>query len=66
MKHIVIVFTLFALCSCGAETATTAATSAAVKKQEIAEGQKTQDQAKQKIDRAMDLTQQRSEKDAER
>ena len=66
MRHVVIVSLLFALCSCGAETATTAATGAAVKKQEIAEGQKTQDQAKRKIDRAMDLTQQRSDKDAER
>ena len=46
------------LAGCGAETATTAATGASIKKQEAEQGKKTQEQAQQKIDRAMDQLQQ--------
>lgn len=60
------VFSICMLSGCGAETATTAATGAAIKKQEIVEGQKTQDEAKQRIERSMQQTQQRAEKAGER
>lgn len=55
-----------ALCAgCGAETATTAATGAAIKKQEVVEGQKRQDEAKARIEKSMQQTQQRA-KEADR
>ena len=43
---------LVALCGCGVETAGTAATSAAIKKQELEQGKNTMQQAQQKIDAA--------------
>ena len=46
------------LAGCGAETATTAATGASIKKQEVEQGKKTQERAQQKIDQAMDRLQQ--------
>ena len=66
MKQLVIVILIAALAGCGVETASTAATAAAIKKKEMEEGQKTMEQTKQKIDAAMQQTQQRAEKDAER
>ncbi|HEV7390554.1 MAG TPA: hypothetical protein VGO08_02845 [Burkholderiales bacterium] len=66
MKQLMLGFLTFALWGCGAETATTAATSAAIKKQEIIEGQKMQDDMKARIERSMSQTQQRTEKDSER
>jgi NifU-like protein involved in Fe-S cluster formation len=47
-----------ALSGCGVETASTAATAAALKKQELEQGKKTIDQMQQKIGQAMDQTQQ--------
>ena len=49
-----------ALTGCMVETASTAATAASLKKQELEQGQKTQQQAQQKIDAAMQQTQQRA------
>jgi len=66
MKQLVVVILIAALAGCGVETASTAATAAAIKKKEIEEGQKTMEQTKQKIDAAMQQTQQRAEKDSER
>jgi hypothetical protein len=66
MKHVVFGFVVLLLYGCGAETATTAASGAAIKKQEIIEGQKRQDQTRQHVERAMSQTQQRAEKDSER
>ena len=40
------------VCSCGAETASTAATGAAIKKQELEQGKNTMREAQQKIDAA--------------
>ena len=45
---------------CGVETATTAATAASIKKQELQEGQKTQERAQQKVDAAVQQMQQRA------
>lgn len=49
-----------ALAGCGLETASSAATAASIKKQEIQEGKKTMDRAQQKIDGAMQQAQQRA------
>jgi hypothetical protein len=40
------------LCGCGVETASTAATGAAIKKQELEQGKNTMREAQQKIDAA--------------
>jgi hypothetical protein len=65
MKISILVLTVL-LSACGAETATTAATAAAVKKQEIIEGEKMQKDLKQRIDQSASQTQERAEKDSER
>lgn len=52
MKTVILVLAVIALAGCGVETATTAATSAAIKKQELEQGKKTMEQAQQKIDQA--------------
>ena len=65
MKFSMLVLTVL-LSACGAETATTAAPAAAVKKQEIIEGEKMQKDLKQRIDQSASQTQQRAEKDSER
>jgi hypothetical protein len=65
MKQLIIVLAIAALAGCGVETATTAATGAAIKKQEIEEGKKTMEQMQQKIDHAMEQAQQRAEKGSE-
>lgn len=46
---------------CGVETATSAASAASIKKQELQEGQKTMQRAQQKIDGAMQQVQQRAD-----
>ena len=48
---------------CGVETASTAATGAAIKKQELEQGKRTMDQMQQKIDQAGQQAQQRAEQD---
>ncbi|OGA26078.1 MAG: hypothetical protein A3I02_00025 [Betaproteobacteria bacterium RIFCSPLOWO2_02_FULL_67_26] len=50
-----------ALAGCGVETATTAATSAAIKQQEVDQGKKTMEQAKQKVEQAAQQVQSRAE-----
>ena len=47
--------------ACGVETASTAATGAAIKKQELEQGRKTMDQMQLKIDQANLQSQQRAE-----
>jgi TolA-binding protein len=66
MYKLIVVFALAALAGCGVETATTAATGAAIKKQEVEEGKKTMDQVQQKVGQAMDQMQQRADKDADK
>ena len=48
------------LAGCGADTMSAAATAAALKKQELQQGQKTMEQSKEKIGKAMELEQQRA------
>ena len=65
MKWIMLVLAAAAFAGCGVETATTAATGAAIKKQEIEAGKKTMERAQQKIEqtmqKSMQLTQQRAD-----
>lgn len=64
MKGLLAAFALAALCGCGVETAGTAATAAAIKKQELEQGKKTMEQAQQKIGQALEQ-QQRAQSAAE-
>ena len=65
MKTLLVIVATAALAGCGVETATTAATAAAIKKQELEQGQKTMEQTRQKIDAAMQQVQQRAESEKE-
>ncbi len=62
MTPIITVFAVMALAGCGVETASTAATAAAVKKQEIEQGKKTMEQVQQDIGKAMEQTQRSAER----
>ena len=66
MHKLIVAFALAALTGCGVETATTAATGAVVKKQEVEEGKKTMEQAQQRVGKAMDAMQERAAKDADK
>ena len=61
MKTLLVLAAAAALAGCGVETASTAATAAQIKKQEIEQGQKTMHQAQQKIDGAMQQMQSRAD-----
>ena len=52
MKQIVVIVTIAVLAGCGAETATTAGTAAAARKQEMEQAKKTQEAVRQKLDQA--------------
>jgi len=60
MRTLLIIAMAATLAGCGLETASTAATAASIKKQELQEGQKTMQQTQQKIDSAMQQMQQRA------
>jgi hypothetical protein len=57
-RCLLITLSSFTLMACGAETATTAATVGAAKKQEIEQGKQTMDQVQQKIGESMQQMQQ--------
>ncbi len=59
MRMLVVVVAA-ALAGCGAETASTAATAASLKKQEMEQGQKTLQRAQEKIDGAVQQMQERA------
>ncbi len=59
MKRFIFLIAAAAFAGCGVETASTAATAAALKKQEIEQGKKTMEQAQQKIGNAMEQMQSR-------
>jgi NifU-like protein involved in Fe-S cluster formation len=61
MKFVFPLAAALALGACGVETASTAATGAAIKKQELEQGRKTMEQMQQKIDQANLQSQQRAE-----
>lgn len=54
MTRLIPLITAAALSACGLDTASSAATAAALKKQEVEQGKKTMDQSQQKIDQAME------------
>ena len=54
------VFLCLLVCGCGVETASTAATAAAIKKQELDSGKQTMERAQEKINQAVQLQQQRA------
>lgn len=54
MRSIVVLAAAAMLTACGVETATTAATAAAVKKQEIEQGKKSMEKMQQDIGQAME------------
>jgi len=58
MKHVVLAFLFAGLAGCGVETATTAATGAAIKKQEMDAGKNTMEQAQRKLEQAQRLQEQ--------
>ncbi len=60
MKQLIVAFAVAVLAGCGVETATTAATGAAIKAKEVEEGKKTQERAQQQIDQAMQQIEQRA------
>ncbi len=61
-RQIITLVAAAALAGCGVESASTAATAAAVKKQEIEQGRKTMEQMQQNIGKAMEQTQQSKER----
>lgn len=61
MRLLAILTVVTLLAGCGAEVASTAATGAAIKKQELEEGMKTQERAQQKINEAAEQMQQRAQ-----
>ena len=60
MKTLLAIAATAALAGCGVETVGTAATGAAIKKQEIEQGQKTMQQSQQKVEAAVQQMQQRA------
>ena len=60
MKCFIILFAIAMLAGCGVETATTAATGAAIKKKEIEEGNKTQERMRKQVEQAADQSGQRA------
>ena len=60
MRTLLVLAATAVINGCGLETATTAATAASIKKQELQEGQKTMQRAQQKIDGAMEQVHQRA------
>jgi len=66
MRQLVAILAVAALTGCGVETATTAATGASIKKQEVEEGKRTQERAGQRIEQMQDQLQQRAQQDADK
>jgi len=59
MKMLIALAASAMLAACGVEVATTAATAASIKKQELEQGQKTMQQMQQKINGTMQQVQER-------
>ena len=65
MERLIALLAVAALGGCGVETAGTAATGAAIKKQEIEQGRKTMDQMQKNIGQTLDQAGQRAERAGE-
>jgi hypothetical protein len=66
IRNLVTVLGVAALAGCGADTLSAAATSAAIKKQELQQGQKTLERTQERIGQAMELQQQRADQAGDR
>jgi hypothetical protein len=66
MRYITLAVALGILGGCGVDTATTAATGASIKKQEVEEGKRTQERAGQRIEQMQDQMQQRAQQAADK
>ena len=66
LKLSVVLSFLLLLGGCGVETATTAATGAVIKKNEMEEGKKTMERSQAKVQDAVQQMQERAEKDGEK
>ena len=64
MRHLIPAIAVVILAGCGVDTATTAATGASIKKQEMEEGKRTQERAQQRIDQMQEQMQQRAQQAA--
>jgi len=61
MKNLILAAALAIVAGCGVDTATTAATGASIKKQEMEEGKRSQERAQQKIDKMQEQMQDRAQ-----
>lgn len=66
MKTLLAVLALVVLAGCGIETATTAATSAEIKRREMEQAKNTMEQAKQKIEQSAQQMADRASQSAEK
>lgn len=66
MKTLIAVAAVAMLAGCGVDAASSAVTAASLKKQEIQQGQRTMQQAREKIGAAMQQEQDRAAADADR
>jgi NifU-like protein involved in Fe-S cluster formation len=66
MKSILVAFAVLLLAGCGVDTASSAATAATTKKQEIEQGRKTMEQVNRSVEQSMSKEQQRLEQAAKR
>jgi hypothetical protein len=66
IRDLVAVLAIAALAGCGADSLSAAATGAAIKKQELQQGQKTLERAQERIGQAMELQQQRADQAGDR
>jgi hypothetical protein len=64
MRLLGLAISLAMLAGCGVDTASTAATGASIKKQELEEGQRAQDRAQQRIEQVQETMQQRAQQAA--
>ncbi len=64
-QAVVVSIALSLVAGCGVETASTAATAAALKQKELEAGKKTMEQAQQKVEQSMQQVQQAAEKAGE-
>ena len=64
MRHLVLIVAIATLGGCGVETATTAATGASIKKQEVEEGKRAQERAGQRVEQMQDQMRERAQQAA--
>ncbi|MGH8623574.1 MAG: hypothetical protein ACRET3_15690 [Burkholderiales bacterium] len=64
MRYLILAGALTLFAGCGVDTATTAATGASIKKQEVEEGKRTQERAQQRIEKMQEQMQDRAQQAA--